>query len=108
MITRKNDRRTEGSAAEAGSYAAAARSFAAASASGMIQTENEAGIRKEWSAMNEPNSTLAERLAAALAEIEELRGDKLRLQRELVRLRGLLRGEPRELRSTKLNEALRE
>ncbi|NBD23957.1 hypothetical protein [Paenibacillus glycinis] len=58
--------------------------------------------------MNEPNSSLEERLAAALAEIEELRGDKLRLQRELVRLRGLLRGGDRELRSTKLNEALRE
>ncbi|QHW31272.1 hypothetical protein GZH47_10660 [Paenibacillus rhizovicinus] len=58
--------------------------------------------------MNEPNGSMEEQLAAARAEIEELRGDKLRLQRELVRLRGLLRGEPRDLRSTKLNEALRE
>ncbi|SFJ51617.1 hypothetical protein SAMN02799624_04846 [Paenibacillus sp. UNC496MF] len=55
-----------------------------------------------------PNASAEERLAAALAEIEALREDKRRLQREVVRLRGLLRGGDRELRSTRLNEALRE
>ncbi|MBO7747708.1 hypothetical protein I8J29_26315 [Paenibacillus sp. MWE-103] len=54
------------------------------------------------------NASAEERLAAALAEIEALREDKRRLQREVVRLRGLLRGGDRELRSTRLNEALRE
>lgn len=58
--------------------------------------------------MSEPNSSLEDRLAAALAENESLREDKLRLQKELVRLRALLRGGSRDPRSTKLNEALRE
>lgn len=57
---------------------------------------------------DEADMPMEARLAAALAEIEALREDKLRLQREVVRLRGLLRGEPRDIRSTRLNEALRE
>ncbi|QHT59545.1 hypothetical protein GXP70_05975 [Paenibacillus lycopersici] len=57
---------------------------------------------------DEADMPMEARLAAALAEIKALREDKLRLQREVVRLRGLLRGEPRDIRSTRLNEALRE
>ncbi|WP_219835526.1 hypothetical protein [Paenibacillus sp. R14(2021)] len=58
--------------------------------------------------MKEPISSVEERLAAALAENEQLRSDKLRLQQELARLRGLMRSGGPDSMSTRLKDALRE
>ncbi|WP_274649086.1 hypothetical protein [Paenibacillus humicola] len=49
-----------------------------------------------------------ERLERALQEIETLRAEKERLERENARLRGLLRTRRPETMSTKLYDALRE
>ncbi|WP_308638002.1 hypothetical protein [Paenibacillus silvisoli] len=58
--------------------------------------------------MREAKAPLEERLRQAEAEIEQLRGEKLRLQQEVARLRGLLRAGSGSVKSTKLYEALRE
>ncbi|SFT28005.1 hypothetical protein [Paenibacillus sp. BC26] len=58
--------------------------------------------------MNEPISSLQEQLIQAQAEIEQLRGDKLRLQQEVAKLRGKLRAGSTDNMSTKLKDALRE
>ncbi|WP_165822535.1 hypothetical protein [Paenibacillus montanisoli] len=58
--------------------------------------------------MEQSIETLQEQLRQAQAEIEQLRGDKHRLQQEVARLRGLLRSGSGSVKSTKLYEALRE